>query len=78
MTLEAGDRALASIICALALIGPVAAGAAVLPSPQGPSARNEALVLPLGTPKPKPKPMPAPAPSDHYAEPEENPPLWKI
>jgi hypothetical protein len=72
------DRAVASAISALCLLWPAAAAAAILPLPQGPSARNEAPVLPLDLRKPQPKPMPAPAPSDHYAEPDENPPLWKI
>ena len=66
------------IVAVLPLITPVAADAAVLPSLQGPSARNEASVLPLDTRKPKPKPMPAPAPSDHLATPEENLLAWKI
>ena len=78
MTLEARERALASTICALALLWPAAAGAAVLPSPPGPSARIAAPVVPQGTRKPQPKPEPAPAASDHYAEPLEYPPTWKI
>ena len=78
MPLEAGDRALASTICALALLWPAAAGAAVLPSLQGPSARNAAPIVPQGTRKPQPKQEPAPAASDHYAEPLEYLPTWKI
>jgi hypothetical protein len=78
MALEASDRAVASAICALALLWPSAAGAAVLPSPQGPSARNAAPIVPQGTRKPPPRPEPAPAASDHYAEPLECLPTWKI
>ena len=66
------------IVVVLPLLAPAAAVAAVLPSPQGPSARNAAPVVPQGTRKPQPKPEPAPAASDHYAEPVENPPAWKI
>jgi hypothetical protein len=66
------------IVVVVPLLAPAVAGAAVLPSPQGPSARSAAPVVPQGTRKPQPKPEPAPAASDHYAEPVENPPAWKI
>jgi len=66
------------IVVVLPLPAPAAAVAAVLPSPQGPSARNAAPVVPQGTRKPQPKPEPAPADFGHYAEPLECPPTWKI
>ena len=75
MTGVTRNGAVASAICALALLWPEAAAACHVP---GPSARNEVSVLPLDTRKPKSKPMPAPAPSDHLATPEENPLAWKI
>lgn len=78
MASEASDRALASTICALALLWPAAAGAAILPSPQETSARNAAPIVPKGTRKPQPKPEPAPADFGHYAEPLECPSTWKI
>ena len=66
------------IVVVLPLLAPAAAVAAVLPSPQGPSARSAAPVVPQGTRKPQPKQEPAPAASDHYAEPLEYLPTWKI
>jgi len=71
-------RAVTSVISALSLLWATAAVAAILPVPQGPSARNETPALPLDTRKPQPKPMPAPAPSDHLATPEENLLSWKL
>jgi hypothetical protein len=78
MALEARNTVVASAICALALFWPAAAGAAVLPSPQGPFARSAATIVPQGTRKPAPKQEPAPAPTNHLAKPVEMLPPWKI
>ena len=65
MVLARTDQAVVLAICALSLIWAPAAGAAILLSPQV----NR---------KPQPRLEPAPANSDHYAEPVESPPTWKI